>query len=534
MSLSSSNTNDYFRNYLYYFGIGDQWDQKWRDRSLLGVNSYRNWEYYFDEGHFRNWIGTRPDNSTEEGKQITSAIQRMFQCLNIVREVIDHHVECLLSKDPSWFVMRGGEVVQDKETEETTKVVKKLMKKFKASTNEYFSDPLYAALTASLVEGVGYLRMTRLPEYIALESKDPWGAIAFHSPLSRSIDVMKRDGVGKPLKIKYFFERDGKTIEEVQELDIRTGLTHFTYKETGANKVDEEFSLDLNGQLTISEIRRRSVITIGVKAAQDAINHAATLIPHNNESSGFYSTMLLNARPPGRFETDDQGNRIFVPERESFVLAPGVINFVNGLATKDPNTGNITGYTQPTVHTDPPVPVDSFESSIKLFSAAIYRLVGQEYRLTTNTIMSQRSREELRADFQNTLEKDATRIVEPMLANFFMTSFLLGKRGTKLDKYQNLSLSIKMNIRVGLPSAEERKEVRESYSAGLLSKETAIANQSYTEDAEGEVDKIAMEKKGDRDNTSNNKNNGSGDSNGNGNNGSNQPIEVTESLTNVE
>ena len=478
------------KSYYQHWGLSNDWTKPWLDRvqnqSLSG-----NWDYYFDEGHFSHWIGVKPDNNTEEGKQTANAIARMFQSINVVKEVIDHFADVLLSKEPLWTISKGdNDQEKDPIIDEVTKQIKRLLRCLQSTNSGFFLNPLYAFVVSSLVEGTGYIRITTLPEY---EKVDKIAAIAFHCPHTSSIEVLKRDGVGRPLKIKYHYIDDNEPFVEIQELR-EDGLTYFSYqkyKEQDNQKEEYDFAINLNGKLSIVELRRRSLISVGVKAAQDAINHAATLIPRNNELSGFYSTIFMNARPPGKFVVGDSGEKTFQPDRDALVIAPGVINFVSGLPIKD-ETGKIANYTTPTIHTNQPIPVDSFEKTVRMFSTAIYRLVGQEHRLSQDLVLSGKSREELRSDFQSTVEKDAS-ILQLVLSQLLMTAFYMSKRGEDLTPYQEIDLSIKMQVRVGLPSSDERREIRENYKAGLMSKRTAIAAQQYVEDPQTELDRIEVE-----------------------------------------
>ncbi|MGH8001174.1 MAG: hypothetical protein ACREPR_17530 [Brasilonema sp.] len=366
-----------------------------------------NWHYY-NGNLFDFWIGIKPDTQTEEGQALADDISRMFQEINVISEVVTRHADALLGRDPTASFNVGNSNLNELELQSANIAIADYLARTLGTPvgNSDFPDPIYESLLNLLVGGVSYLRATTVD-----------GTVYLHCPPVESVKIVTRDAIGRPRKIEYYYVEEDKKIVETQYLN-ETRQTVFEYYEVGKQSPYYTFSINLGGRLTITEGRRRPFITKSMKTAQNAINHAATLIPRNNQISGFVSRIFLNAKLPGEFQTDETtGKRVFIKDPEAIVIAPGMLNFISGVAIKD-EQGLTRGYTSPTVHTEQPVEIKTFVDAATFSLGTIYSQANQSHLLANDLTLSGRSRQELRNDFVIALLKDSRelhRMIDPMI-----------------------------------------------------------------------------------------------------------------------
>jgi hypothetical protein len=447
-----------------------------------------NWDYY-NGGHFQFWIGVKPSTDTEEGRLIQEEIERMFQEVNMVAEVTNRHADALLGKDPAAYFSRGESEIGEPELDAANTQLTQLLEDILGNPlgDSEFPDALYESVVSLLVGGVAYLRATTVE-----------GKAYLHCPPIESVNVLERNAVGSIVKIEYFYTEGEERRKEIQYFDDKK-LTVFEYyrKKVDSDEYEESpyetFKLNLNGQLTITEARRRPLITKSMKTAQNALNHAATLIPRNNHVSGFISRIFLNAKVPGEFVVNQLGDRVFQPDPDAIVYAPGMLNFVSGIPLRDAE-GNVTGLTSPTVHTEQPIDVTSFIESARFSVGTIYSQANQAHLLANDLLLSGRARVELRNDFVISLQKDARRLqdfwAKAFKNVFYLTQYALGNDP---KSWFAALFHVRVNATPGLLAAEERQILISTHAAGLASKRTVISLLGYADSVEAELEAISNE-----------------------------------------
>jgi hypothetical protein len=448
-----------------------------------------NWDYY-NGGHFQFWIGVKPSTDTEEGRLIQEEIERMFQEVNMVAEVTNRHADALLGKDPAAYFSRGESNKSDSEIDAANIQLGQLLEDILGNPlgDSEFPDALYESVVSLLVAGIAYLRSTTIDKKAIL-----------HCPSLGSINVIARNSVGAIAKIEYFYTEGEEQRKEIQYFDD-SKLTVFEYYRKKLDSDDyeenpyETFKLNLNGQLTIVEARRRPLITKSMKTAQNSLNHAATLIPRNNHVSGFISRIFLNAKVPGEFVVNQLGDRVFQPDPDAIVYAPGMLNFVSGIPLRDAE-GNVTGLTSPSVHTEQPIDVSSFVESARFSVGTIYSQANQAHLLANDLLLSGRARVELRNDFVISLQKDARRLqdfwAKAFKNIFYLTQYALGNDPVP---WFASAFHVRVNATPGLLAAEERQILIGTHAAGLMSKRTAVSLLGYADSVEAELEALANER----------------------------------------
>lgn len=457
------------------------------DQALIDEN----WRYY-NGGHFEFWIGVKPKTDTEEGRLIQQEIERMFQEVNVTAELVNRHADALLGKDPTAYFSRGTSSLSEEAIATANTQVGQLLDGILGNPlgDSEFPDVLYESIVSLLVCGAAYLRTTTLDNQAFL-----------HSPPLKSVNVLERNRIGAITKVEYFYIENGEEQKELQFIDA-SKMTVFEYylksADTGeyASTPFKTFKLNLNNQLTIIEARRRSLITSSMKTAQNALNHAATLIPRNNHVSGFISRIFLNAKVPGHFTTNLLGEKTFVPDPDAIVYAPGMLNFVSGIPIRD-DAGNVTSLTTPAVHTEQPIDVSSFVDSARFSLNVMYTQANQSHLLSNDLQISGRSRIELRNDFVVALQKDARRLQDfwgKAFQNlFYLTQYATQGAAASVSDWFSCRFHVVVNATPGLLSAEERQMVINTYAAHLMSLRTAVSLLAYADSVDAEIQQIYAE-----------------------------------------
>lgn len=469
------------------------------ERDYLHRNFVEDNRNYYESNLFQYWIGIRGKGETEEGRVVNQAIADMFQDVNLIEECVNHYADALFGKSPVFSVAgatNSSIEISEAVNREVTDFCNSLWQVSKKIITDDGHDTFYQAQVDVMIDGYAYLRICKEGERIII-----------HSPLPGSVTVILRNQFGKPQEIHYTFtetilNEKGKETEieyvEVHKLSP-DGMAMITYVDSIGQAIDEEekpsIVLDLNGELAIQEIRRRPFITPTMKSAQNALSHAATMIPRNNDLSNYAKT-YLNAKPPGKYVDDEEtGDREFQLDPNKIVVAPGIVNFVGGIPLKD-ETGMIRGFTSPSVHVDEPIDISAFVASANFFIAIIYTAANLGHLIAKDLILSGRSRSEMRNDFIVALQKDAERL-SSFFASTFMTALLMNQAmlGKPVDIYKQIVINVKIVINPGKPTPEEQDEIIKLFQAGLMSRQTAIALLGYTDDENAEIQRIESERK---------------------------------------
>ena len=412
---------------------------------------------YYNGDTWRFWIGPKVAINTPQHAEVMAEVQRVFQSANKIGEVVDRHRRALIGKAPQWYFTN----TEGDRTEATKadKVLQQLIDRWSRR-----KDSLIEAITSTLVEGKGYLRLWSPPQLA--NSGNPYDRLAIHCPKPGSVEV-KRDGDGFIEYILYrYVDKNLMPLTEKQYIDSR-GFTVFETLRSGA--VLETLVLDLGGGYSVVELERSPLITESVKRAQNGINYALTMLLRNIGYSGFLRELILNAQPPGEWVDDKSspGGQKFIPNPDGFESGPGVTNFVMGAPTYD-GMGNVTGYTSPQVNVRQPIDTKIFLETVQTESKIIYESVGQGHILASDAQLSGVSRVQLRQDFVTALGEDA-RAIEGALSEIYKSALLMLREGDK-----KLGIVVKLQLSVSQSTPEEMNQVRENYRSGLLSRATAM------------------------------------------------------------
>jgi hypothetical protein len=448
---------------------------------MLGLGSFqralsqKRYDYYSGDT-WRYWIGPKPPlSSTVESAQALAELERVFQRANKIRECLDRVVNGLVAKPFQW------ELVDESGQAADNPIAEKVLTDWLAWCDEKAvqmhgsaSPPLWEAVKDLVVDGRGYLRLWR-PDRLS-ESPELWQQI-----------LVSRVSPGVVTK---GFDNDG--FVQSYTVGISGGkVEKQTLAKDGTLTVvsgDSETQYRIDGNWLLFELAGESMVTADVIDAQNAINLALTMQVRSLIQNGFVERVLLNAQMPGRWVPDEDptnptGQR-FEPDPNGLRTGPGLTSFVQGHPLYD-DLGQTRGYTNPTVSYNNPVPLDSFDSAIKIHVALIYHATGQGHLLASDTDLSGISRAILRQDASLRAAQYERAIVSAIEAT--LRSFL------RLLGFEGLRVTVQLRKLIDYVSPEERQQIVIEYNTGLLSKATALARLGTVDDVDAELELIEAE-----------------------------------------
>ena len=443
---------------------------------------------------------------TKEQVKRARALQKDFVSCNKVKEVVDRHTRALVGKPPSWFFADPTGEALETVPGQLDKQLHSFLTQYERQSQSMLTgfggkSALEQAIAHAKVCGRGYLRIYN-PDYFGIP-------ITIHSPDPTQVFI-GRDSNGYPRYVKYTYtdyETD-QVLTEHQMVDQSSGLTIFrtlvgdTGRRESANGYygyedaeimpGSEYSLDLGGAYSIYEFKLDSLISLDLQRLQDSYNYILSLMIPNLGDAGFSRQSILNGLAPGAWEENEETHELEYVQKGEFKTNPGSVNFIQGIPVY--TDGEITGYTNPQMVTNEPSSVDHFTSSLAAIEENIYRSVQQGFILAdSESNLSGVSRDKLEDDFRLMLEKEAMAVQEGISSIYRTVLMMLNMEDQGvLEQIKKTDLSVQLNIYIGKLTAEEVREARENFSAGLISGYTTRMLLGV-EDADDEAAKIEEE-----------------------------------------
>lgn len=456
------------------------------------------------------WAGPWP-RAGSNGDAVNTAmtdIANRFVSHNVLGELIDRHVTGVMGREPHW-TMTPRRVVTDEAPITTAEQL--LIDEANAMLTEWWdkrhAQELLQQATATLLfarrsalriyipsgqlmdvlqEDGAVLKMVIVPDV-----KTALMTLWLDHPAPERSTVTQDDDSKQELGALIYqggisITGDGQPVE-VGELVYVDPATRVTVLRTIDKDADIEWSADLGGRLLMHEMQRPLYLTPQLQQKQRALNLALSMLPRHLVTAGFLERILLNAQMPGHWEKDPttgdpKGKWVADP----VTRGAGVETYIVGV--EESKADGSIARKDPQVHDREPVSPEPTLSSIR----ALYELMLEEgaqahVLMNADAGASGKSREEARSDYSRSLTTTSPRVeqagrwvLETLLAT---AEALAGVPG-----YYTSQLRAVFNLRMdtGPVDALERTANNESYKAGTMSRETAMARNGIA-DVDAEV-----------------------------------------------
>ncbi len=488
-----------------------------KKRTRLGEDA----RLFFEGDHWasgRFWVGPRLDGVTSDAALLLKNIAIEFCAKNVVKEVIERHAAGVMGREPDWGLSPNRPKLRRKKQRPALPQKKDhpapeqpLIDEAEAALTEWWDDrsllDAFQKLARQvLLEGTGVMRAF-VPSGLAGQSVSPGLSLVPVGPLGTSLEriyvevpepgsaaVYEDKGTRRKLGVFSYKEQlDDGTEEERVEVSFVDEQGRTVIRILSRGGIISETRQHLGGRLSVLAVEDEPLITETLLENQKNLNRSLTMMGRNSDVAGFTERTFLNVQLQGRW-VDAEGypdNKKFIPDPIS--LGPGITNNFVGTATVDPSTGKSSVADPNVLYRDPTDP----ETFLKT-QAGHYRNILEEVDqihalISGDSTATGESRKQAREGFVKRLLKTKTKLdrigrqlLEVVLA---MASVFSGRAG----QFAALRAVFECTIDAGSQSLDEQRQTVEAFSAGILSKETAM-QRSGIEDPAAELESIAAER----------------------------------------
>jgi hypothetical protein len=380
-------------------------------------------EHFGKNGEF--WTGPRPADANNPAA--LRNVKTEFASKNGIKEATVGHRDGVVSREPEWtFAVRRspakkGDIVNGvelKEDEKPNPDEQARIRELNATMTEWWNDSrilktLKEATVKLLLTGRSALRVYIPPselqedangDVILRDVPDMQTALKRIFLLTHEYDqcaVLRDDASMKQIGI-FSIEEDGQQRVELTYLDgIQTIIKKliknkdgaivprtpssstvrsvFSEDVQGSQPTQQQSTWDLNGHLTMFEMRGEPLISEQVRQSNKSLNKAKTLRGHNLNLAGFREKDYLNVALPGVLEPDTlrPGGQRFIPD--PIQRGASITNSWVGIEYDD-GTGK-KSIANPQIHESEPSPVSVFIESERADYQDIMEETGQVHKM---------------------------------------------------------------------------------------------------------------------------------------------------------
>lgn len=425
-----------------------------------------NLDYYLGE-HFAHWVGPTVSATDPDYSAKMAHLERVFQSANLIQECCNNWRDGLLGEPFAWHLKTASGDRADPEADAGASAAEQALQRWldwveqqalqadPAASNFQQASPWAEFALSLAVLGRANLRLWQPGRFA--QDADPLHRIHLHAPRDGSVAVTRgNDGFIDKISYSYAQEQETQTQDEQGRILVT---------DAGGLPLEGIPPIDTGGRWLIQHSWMPSLLTPSVKALQNAINHALTMMLRNNELSGFREKVFANAEFP-----------------EGVSRGPGLDLYVYGVPTGDSTNPS---YTNPSVFESEPVANSSLIESLNAWRSLLYREFSQGHLLTDSDAgLSGESRIQQRMAFELSLRGAAIRIESAIAAVLNIVLRILG--------YEGYEAVVELRISTGKLSAEEQKAVIDQYNAKLLATTSAMSRLGV-KDPDAEVALIEAE-----------------------------------------
>lgn len=481
-------------------------------------------EKFYEGNHWQDgegWIGPTPSLDNEKlTEDVMADLEERFVSKNVIREMVKRHVRGVAGRDPVWsFDVRRPLPAGQKRTATEDKLIAEvadaidiwykkrrvhLAVKEIASMSCRGGKGLYRLYTPSgltVTKASGDTEITGVPRAKTLAEALEY--IYVSTPSLNDAVIYTDEATQQSLGVLVYHPMETATLQpsaqEVAEFTYLDGQRPLADSKTILRRregtTDTQVQYPLGGRLTMIEIdRTEPLIDKQIHESQKALNLAISMLPRTMVTAGFLERIFLDAQMPGEWDYDNEGNRVpgsFKPSKHW--TGAGTTAYIRGIDF-DPKEGE-TKVKDPKVVFREPVDPSGAIKAAQFHYLQMLEMGNQAHIvLTGEAIVSGKSREQARADYDSSLQ-DTKGPLEEGSAQLLDTVLAMAETFMNAPGRYTLPLraTFRCHIYTGPISWEERKQNDESVKAGTLSVQSAI-QQSGNPDADAEVAQIASER----------------------------------------
>lgn len=450
------------------------------------------------------WVGPHFDGNGKVSKILRAEIERDFASKSDIKAAVRRHRRGVIGRVPNWMISsRNAPAEPEAQTESADETLigeaQKILNEF--WKNSQVHQTLKDFVTDYLTDTRGVLRLYFVQgeagetdtagtvedavKMIHLFREEPEsGCVVVDKKTLKRASVFRYEEEGVVYIEMCYVDDDGKTVfkklsrsdfKDFADRNFPSGIGK--YMGEAAAEDSDEILLPLNEKLLVFDMTGEPFVTAAMRSQQKLVNKAFTMMSHNLDEDGFRKKKILNGLPPGKFEKNEKGEQIYVPDPDGEQVGAGSITYTQGLPTveRDPEGRIKTSYTTPSVHESEPIDVNTFIESARAASEAILEEADQKHIMISGEAEpSGESRIQARDNFRQSLE-DTKTAFDDVVSDIFETvlavvAYLMGAD----DKYKDLQVTVSALLNTGPKSIEERRIAREEADNGYRSRESAM------------------------------------------------------------
>ena len=468
------------------------------------------------------WVGPQFEGSTDVSRNLRQEIKREFASKGSIRGVVRRKVRGVIGRVPNWLISSRN--APDNNSQVSSDIEERIGEA-QIILNEFWKHSkahriLKRWVTDYEVSGYSTIRLLFSQKNtevdIAQTFQDAVKQLQLiNEEIGQAVIVFDKETLDRASFVRY--ETDGKVFIEMCYINV-DGFTVFKKfsqndgkefaKKAGLNELaknikdqqntSSELELPLNEKLLVFALDGEAMVSNSMRSQQRIVNKASTMLSHNLDQDGYRAKKIINALPPGEYQTNAEGQRVFVPNPSGIRVGAGSVEYINGLPVITKEGGNdthkiTTTYTTPGIFESQPIDVKSFIDSGTDAAEAILEEADQKHvSVSGDANASGESLKQQRHSYIASLEEtkslfddEASDIFETVLAS---VAYLMGDE----ERYADLQVTVSAILNPGPVSSEDRRAAQDEFKNGIRTLESTMEETGIT-DPDAMKAKIAQE-----------------------------------------
>lgn len=446
------------------------------------------------------WIGPMYPEGHKLYQETLALLQRAFISHNVISEMVDRHVDGVLSRELHWSLLPKEEPEPIEEEDPITgKPIQKpgvpdtsqqaLIQEAQAALVTWWNERNVLETLKRALAGLLNVQRSPLRFSVPPGKRDQDGYVTA-GDLPAALDLLYLDHMGfDDLTMKQILP----TATVWENKDMRESIGIFTYKvgeedraelsyldengDTVLRVIDEKgnitepVQLPLGGRILMYEMTRKALISEQIMSQQRSLNKTLSMKDRNDTQGGFLERFLINVKWPTKKVTKLDGS--VVEEREPMYSGGASLNVLVGDTFTDEN-GVVHTLTPNVIFRDP-VPASTFiESADHTYTGMLQEGKQLHYAqkdLAISGASKKESRQEYTKDLQNSgnvIEGLVRWILETALTEAAM---IAGQPG----RFESLRAYVKAHIDPGPVEPDDMRVASEMHEKGIWDWETTAS-----------------------------------------------------------